>query len=115
MTWAAPVLIAVALVARTPDQRQALVDLAYVLGEAHALRQACAGIKDQTFRLKMNRMIEVEQPEEIERRRLVERFNAGFMTRQAEYPACGPAVENARRATAERGERLARRLAGDEP
>jgi uncharacterized protein (TIGR02301 family) len=112
---AAAFLLTVALAARTPDQRQALVDLAYVLGEAHALRQACEGTNDQTWRVRMSRMVEVEAPEEALRRRMVESFNAGFMTRQAEHPTCGPQIPEAERATAERGRALARRLGGESP
>ena len=84
MSWPA-LLLAAALAAgpagpeRAPVERQALVDLAYVLGEAHALRQACSGTTDQTWRARMNRLIELEKPEEGLQRRLVDAFNAGFL------------------------------------
>ncbi|HTK36186.1 MAG TPA: TIGR02301 family protein [Caulobacteraceae bacterium] len=106
-------LIAAALAARSPDQRQALVDLAYVLGEAHALRQACHG--DQTWRMQMSRMVAIEAPEDALKRRMVDSFNAGFMLRQAEYPACGPKVTEAERETAARGRVLALGLGGESP
>jgi uncharacterized protein (TIGR02301 family) len=115
MIGSAAFLITVALAARTPDQRQAMVDLAYVLGEAHALRQACEGINDQTWRARMSRMVEVEKPEEALQRRMVDNFNAGFASRQAEHPICGPDIPEAERATAERGRVLAQRLGGESP
>ena len=115
MIWAATLAVAVALAERTPDQRQALVDLAYVLGEAHALRQACEGPTDQTWRTRMSKMIAVEAPDAALNRRMVDSFNAGFMTRQAENPTCGPEAAEAERATAERGRGLAQRLGGESP
>ena len=115
MIWAAPLMVAAALAARSPDQRQAMVDLAYVLGEAHALRQACDGPNDQTWRARMSRMITVEAPDAALQRRMVDTFNAGFMARQAENPTCGPGVPEAERATAARGRALAQRLGGESP
>jgi uncharacterized protein (TIGR02301 family) len=115
MNWAVPLLIAAALSVRSPEQRQTLVDLAYVLGEAHALRQACKGPDDQTWRTTMSRMVQVEAPDTPLKRRMVDSFNAGFMTRQAEHAACGPETTEAERATAERGRALAGRLAGEPP
>jgi uncharacterized protein (TIGR02301 family) len=108
-------LIAAALVARSPDQRQALVDLAYMLGEAHALRQACRGLDDQTWRTRMSRMVAIEAPEDALKRRMVDSFNAGFMLRQAEHPVCGPDVTEAEREIAARGRVLALGLGGESP
>jgi uncharacterized protein (TIGR02301 family) len=115
MSWAAPLMFAAALAARAPDERQTLIDLAYVLGEAHALRQACSGAADQTWRARMNRMMELEKPEEGLNRRMVDAFNAGFMTRQAEHPACDGSVVEAERTTARRGQALSAKLAESTP
>jgi uncharacterized protein (TIGR02301 family) len=62
----------------------------------------------------MNRLVELEKPDDGLNRRLVDAFNGGFMTRQAEFKACDAAAVEAERVTAERGRRLAARLAGDE-
>jgi uncharacterized protein (TIGR02301 family) len=113
--WAAPLVLAAALAARTPDERQAMVDLAYVLGEAHALRQACQGSDDQSWRDRMSAMMSVEAPDPELKRRMVEAFNSGFAARRAGAPDCGPEVAEAERATAERGRALARRLGGGQP
>jgi uncharacterized protein (TIGR02301 family) len=108
-------MFAAALAARAPEQRQTLVDLAYVLGEAHALRQVCWGVADQAWRERMNRMMAVEHPDDALKRRLVDAFNAGFATRQAEHPACDAASDEAERATARRGQALAASLARSPP
>lgn len=91
--------------------RQNLVDLAYVLGEAHALRQICQGAQDQYWRQRMMKLMETEQPDIAMERRLRENFNTGFATRQGEFPACTPAAEAAEAAAMRRGRGLAERLA----
>lgn len=102
----------VAQPARPPDERQVLLDLAFVLGEAHALRAACRGAEDQAWRSRMTALIEVEKPDEAFRRLLVERFNAGYAARQAEAADCKPGVPAQERAAAARGRALAQRLGG---
>lgn len=96
---------------RSPDQRQTLLDLAYVLGEVHALRAVCQGPEDQAWRSRMSRMMEVEQPDAAFRRRPIDNFNTGFATRQAETPVCRPDTPGQERAAAVRGRALAQRLA----
>ena len=95
---------------RTPVLRQTIVDLAYVLGESHALRQACHGADDQFWRLRMIKMVDAEQPDAALDRRLKESFNTGFAVRQGEHVTCAmsraPAV-----AAAQRGRDLAGKLA----
>jgi uncharacterized protein (TIGR02301 family) len=113
LSMAGPTLAAAPV--RPPDQRQTLVALAYVLGEAHALRTACRGAEDQVWRGRMSRMILVEQPDEGFRRRLVESFNNGFAGRQAQFPTCRPGAAGEERATAARGRELAQRLAAGGP
>lgn len=109
MIWAAPLMLAAALAARDPDGRQALADLAYALGQAHALRQVC-GSGDQGWRTRMSQMLELEASEIALRRRLSDAFNAGFMAEQVAYPTCGPETRAAERAVAQRGNALAQRL-----
>lgn len=111
MSLFVPLAMAAAVSARDPEARQNLVDLAYVLGEAHAIRLVCSQPPDQTWRTRMNRLVEVEKADEGLKRRLVEAFNGGFMTRQAEFKVCDERALEAERVTAERGQRLASRLA----
>ena len=111
-------VLALALVAlpafaqeRSPDLHQTLAELAYVLGESHALRQACSGSGDQFWRNRMIRMVEAEQPEPALDRQIKEGFNAGFIARRSEFPRCGPGVRRAQAAVAAHGRDLSARLA----
>lgn len=99
---------------RTADQRQALVDLAYVLGQAHALRRACAGPADDTWRARMEKLLDVEAPAEALRVQLADSFNAGYASGGAEARDCKTAAAAEARA-ARRGSDLARRLSAGTP
>ncbi len=96
---------------RGPPERVALSQLAYTLGEAHALRRVCAGPRDGWWWRRMRRLIEVERPDDGLRRRLTEAFNAGYLAGRAEAPECDAAARTAERDAAARGEALARSLA----
>ena len=96
---------------RSPALRQSLVDLAYVLGETHALRQTCVGVDDQYWRGRMMRLVEAERPDEALDRRLKESFNTGFASRQSEFPSCGPGSRRAEVAAANHGRDIANKLA----
>jgi uncharacterized protein (TIGR02301 family) len=95
---------------RSPAERQALVDLAYVLGESHALRQACEGEGDQFWRQRMIALSEVETPDEALDRRLRTAFNTGFVSAQAAHAECGPEVRQALARAAAQGRALALRI-----
>lgn len=101
---------------RSPQARQLVIDLAYAMGETHALRQACLGETDQEWRVHMGRLVEVEAADKAlgagGQRRLIESFNAGFSARSAQFPSCRPEVQSALEAAAAKGEALARRLSG---
>ena len=99
--------------ASTPQSRQAVGDLAYVLGEAHALHRACAGPEDNTWRGRMSRLLQVEAPDAAFRAHLMERFNSGFVARNAQFPTCTDKASATERTVAARGRDLARQLAAD--
>jgi uncharacterized protein (TIGR02301 family) len=115
-----PLLIGVVLAAfaasslpaqeREAHDRQRLLDLAYALGESHALRQACEGEGDQYWRARMVRLTEVEQADQAFDIQLRERFNTGFAARRSEYPTCDDASRKAEQQAARRGQALAQRL-----
>lgn len=115
-----PFLIGVALSAlfaspllaqdRDAGERQRLLDLAYTLGESHALRQACEGEADQYWRARMVRLTEVEQADQAFDVQLRERFNTGFASRRSEYPSCDDASRRAEQQVARKGQALARKL-----
>ena len=94
-----------------PVRRETVVDLAYVLGEMHALQRLCAGPDDDSWRAKMTRLMEIEKPDDLYRRRLTTRFNDGYMDGSAGFTACDPESQAAERAMAEKGRALSRRLA----
>ena len=104
---------------RTPTQRQTLVQLAYVLGQSHALRQACMGPDDQYWRERMARLVQTESPDSAFDVRLRDSFNSGFSSGQAQFPSCSPEsrAEEAREAGRGRAlaSSLAREMAGDQP
>ncbi len=108
---AATVGLAQAPLHRSPVERQTLVQLAYVLGEAHALHRLCAGPADATWYARMERLEREEGADESFRRQLVESFNSGFAYSQAAFPDCGRPSQAAERQAAERGSALAHRLA----
>ena len=95
---------------RAPPERQILLDLAYALGESHALRQACSGEDDMYWRERMVHVSETEAADEAFDGRMKQSFNAGFATRQTEFPSCGPASKRAEQAVARKGQALATRL-----
>ncbi len=95
---------------RPPPERQTLTDLAYALGEIHALRQVCSGDGDQYWRDRMMRVTETEAADSGFSSRLTQSFNAGFATRQREFAACGPGSKRAEQAVARKGQALAGRL-----
>lgn len=100
---------------REPAQRQVLLDLAYVLGEAHALRQVCAGPSDQFWRTRMMRMLEAESGDALFEGRLRDTFNAGYVGRQAQFTQCSAQSRDAEAKVAARGQSLAGRLTAPAP
>ena len=95
---------------REPAERQRLLDLAYALGQSHALRQACEGAGDQFWRARMVRLIDVEQSDATFTDQLRDRFNGGFAASQAGHPTCSPESRRAERQAAQRGRALAVKL-----
>lgn len=96
---------------RAPAAREQLADLARILGEGHALRQACLGPRDQYWRTRMQRLLDVEAADERLKTRLSVSFNAGYHAWQAQYPACTPAARQEGQRLALRGQALAQSLA----
>lgn len=100
---------------RDPAGRQTLVDMAYVLGEAHALRQACQGANDQYWRTRMMQLVETEQADAALTQRLKDAFNTGYVARQGAFPRCTPGARTTMTKVLARGKVLAARLARTAP
>ncbi|MDF2902027.1 MAG: hypothetical protein K0Q62_2086 [Phenylobacterium sp.] len=92
---------------RTIEMREALINLTRVLGESHALRQACNGQEDQFWRGRMTRLLETEQPEPVLEEQMKDNFNAGFAETRRLYPACGETTRRAQTLAAARGREIA--------
>lgn len=94
---------------RDPTSRQVLVDLAYVLGQAHALTQLCdAG--DQHWRSRMLAMVETEGDDHAFAERLRGQFNTGYISGKSQFTACGAESRRAQREVAARGAAISKRL-----
>ncbi len=96
---------------RDPAERQKLLDLAFTLGESHALRQVCEGMDDQYWRSRMARLTEVEKADPAFDAQLRERFNNGFAARQGQFASCDETIRQAQQQTARKGQALAGKLA----
>jgi uncharacterized protein (TIGR02301 family) len=96
---------------RDPAERQKLLDLAFTLGESHALRQLCEGAGDQYWRARMVRLTQVEKADQAFDAQLRDRFNTGFAAGQGEFPQCDDDSRRAEQQTARKGQALAGRLA----
>ena len=82
---------------RSGADRQVVVQLAYTLGEAHALHRLCAGSADATWYARMQRLEAQEAAADPARAQLVEGSRRARATE---------------RGVAQRGAALAQRLAG---
>lgn len=96
---------------RSPTERQTLLDLAFTLGESHALRQVCEGAGDQYWRARMMRLVEVEKADQAFDTQLRDRFNTGFAAGQGQFTECGEGSLRAEQQAAVKGRTLAARLA----
>ena len=94
-----------------PEHRDMVLALAEVLGQSHALRQACAGPDDQYWRARMTRLMDVERPQGAWAAELTAAFNGGYHSRRRLFPVCTPAARRAEMTAAARGRILAARLA----
>ena len=95
---------------RSPEMAQALAELSRVLGESHALRQACEGSGDQYWRARMNRLAETEAGDPELEARLKDSFNAGFAEGRRLYRGCDDSTRRAQGLMAARGRELATTL-----
>lgn len=94
---------------RDPTSRQAIVDLAYVLGQAHALTQLCDP-GDQHWRSHMLAMVETEGGDHAFAERLRGQFNTGYISGQSQFTACSAESRRAQAQVSARGAAISRRL-----
>ena len=96
---------------RSPSARQALVDLASVLGESHALLRACGGRDSFHWFSRMEQLLAVEAADQTLKVRLIGSFNTGYAAGKARFPTCGKASKAQAAQLAARGRILAGQLA----
>lgn len=96
---------------RSPELRHVVIELVRVMGESHALRQACLGSGDQHWRTRMTSLVDNEQADEAFAKRLQDSFNAGVAVGRGAYRDCTPETREAQAQAAERGHALAVQLA----
>ncbi len=81
------------------------------LGQIHYLRTLCFGQGDQKWRGYASRMVQVEAPNDAERRRqLIRAFNAGYYQEQERHKECSHQVSIDVAALAENGRHIASML-----
>lgn len=107
---AASALAGVATLAVAQDRPALKRSLSEALGRQHYLRTLCRGEDDQTWRLRMSRLLDVEAAGPAERDRLTAAFNRGFTALRGAYPECGAPARDAAAANAREAGRLAAAL-----
>lgn len=95
---------------RSPAARRTVVDLAYVMGQSHALAGVCRG-DQETWWARMVRLRDLEGVDEGFDRQLVNAFNAAYLDAQGRFPTCSRAARAEAAAAAARGRALAQVLA----
>lgn len=110
--WASTMSLAPGALAqdRGPAERQKLLDLAFTIGESHALRQLCRGADDQYWRSRMVRLTEVEKADQAFDAQLRDKFNTGFAARQGQFTQCDDASRQAEQQVARKGQALSAKL-----
>ena len=88
-----------------------LSDLAEVLGEAHAVRSACNGDADQTWRNYMMSLFAMEAPAGPRRASLTTAFNRGYRSQTGRTPTCTADMPVIEAGIARRGRELAEQVA----
>ncbi len=88
-----------------------LMRLAEVLGSLHYLRNLC-GEKGNRWRSQMEKLLEVEKPDDKRRARFVASFNRGYRTFDEIYASCTASATEAISRYMTEGEALSREIAG---
>ncbi|MGE0501360.1 MAG: TIGR02301 family protein [Rhizobiaceae bacterium] len=106
------ITLAAALPARAVDApyEPRLLRLAEVLGSLHYLRNLCGDAGTQ-WRERMEKLIEVENPDTTRRARFVASFNRGYRSFDGVYVSCTASATEAIGRYMKEGEELSREIA----
>lgn len=78
----------------TAEARSGLVELSKWLGQAHYLRVLCNGRSDQSWRGKMQSILDRDsRADSAFRAAMIEAFNTGYTALERDYPACSATVK----------------------
>lgn len=95
-----------------PLKRNDLMEISRILGAMHALRIACEGEGDQTYRSRMNSLLDIEAPSDIFiRDPLIISFNSGFQSHNGGNIDCPKNKEVTEVALAQKGRILSLKMA----
>lgn len=84
----------------TAEARDDLVELSKWLGQAHYLRVLCNGRSDQSWRGKMQSILDRDsRADSAFRAAMIEAFNTGYTALERDYPACSATVKEVETAT----------------
>jgi len=72
-----------------------LMRLAEILGAVHYLRELCGANEGQTWRKRMEELIEGEGNASLRRAQLTSRFNNGYRSYSRTYQSCTPSAQTA--------------------
>ena len=86
---------------------QTLLDLASALGEAHAIRTLCNGDGDQTWRVYMQNLMDLEAPGGSRKSQMTGAFNRGYRSQSSRRSECTPELRQVEAEIASRGQALA--------
>lgn len=67
--------------------------LSTILGSVHYLRSLCGADDADSWRERMNALLETQKPSESERRILIAHFNGGYRAFESTYRRCTPSAE----------------------
>ena len=87
-----------------------LNQLASILGSMSFLRRLCDDPRAGQWRETMQSLIDAQQPNEADKRRLVASFNSGYRTFESSYRQCTPSARVAVNRYQSEGARIAREI-----
>jgi uncharacterized protein (TIGR02301 family) len=82
-------------VAPAPPYEADLLRLSEILGAMHYLRGLCGAAEGNQWRDQMEKLLDTEQPDDVRRARMVDRFNRGYDSYKSVYLSCTPAATEA--------------------
>jgi uncharacterized protein (TIGR02301 family) len=84
-----------------------LLRLSEILGAIHYLRHLCDYDEKDTWRAQMEALIDAEEPDDLRRARMIDRFNRGHEGFRAVYRTCTPAAATSANRYLEEGAKIA--------